>query len=82
MKTKKISNLLKALQAYRLDKRMSYSKVGEAMGYRKHTVMNWLLGRHKPSQLAEAAILHFLTARQEPTIKEKNKCKSAKKTSR
>ena len=82
MKTKKISNLLKALQVYRLDNRLSYSKVGEAMGYRKHTVMNWLLGRHRPSQLAEAAILHFLTAKQEPTIKEKNKCKSAKKTSR
>ena len=74
MKTKKISNLLKALQAYRLDKRLSYAKMGESMGYRKHTVMNWLLGRHKPSQLAEAAILHFLTARQEPIIKEKKKC--------
>ena len=79
MKTKKISNLLKALQAYRLDKRMSYAKVGASMGYRKHTVMNWLLGRHKPSQLAEAAILHFLTARQEPIIEEKNKCLKKKR---
>ena len=79
MKTKKISNLLKALQAYRLDKRMSYAKVGASMGYRKHTVMNWLLGRHKPSQLAEAAILHFLTVRQEPIIKEKNKCLKKKR---
>ena len=79
MKTKKISNLLKALQAYRLDKRMSYAKVGASMGYRKHTVMNWLLGRHKPSQLAEAAILHFLTASQEPMIKEKNKCLKKKR---
>lgn len=48
------------LRTYKEKSGLSYDKIGHGLGVHSQTVYLWLIGKHKPSQMAKRLIRNYL----------------------